>query len=112
MTKTDSIDIFDVVGANIRVESIELEVMRVLPRNNDEVNEKWLADKSRFAYEGLKAQRLDRIYIRDAKAKLVRSCWDQVFQLIKAKMGQTTPEKIAALAEERLNWNQLFRCCN
>ena len=62
--KTESIDVLDAVGSAIRVDSRGREVMRVLPRTNEEVNEEWISDKTRYACDGLKRQRLDRPYIR------------------------------------------------
>src|SRR5216683_2749052 len=64
LTKTDSVDVLDAVGANIRVDTRGPEVLRVLPRLNEDVNEEWLGDKSRFAIDGLKRKRLDRSWVR------------------------------------------------
>ena len=65
LTKTESIDVMDALGSNIRVDAKGREVMRILPRNNDGVNEEWLADRSRFIWDGLRRQRLDRPYVRE-----------------------------------------------
>ena len=64
LTKTESIDVMDALGSNIRVDAKGREVMRILPRNHDGVNEEWLADRSRFVWDGLRRQRLDRPYVR------------------------------------------------
>jgi NADH-quinone oxidoreductase subunit G len=71
LTKTNSIDIFDGLGSAIEIGSKEGQVLRVLPRLNEDINEEWLADKSRFAIDGLGNQRLDTPYKRDAKGKLL-----------------------------------------
>ena len=65
LRKTESIDVMDAVGSNIRVDARGRQVMRILPRSNDDVNEEWISDKTRFIWDGLKTQRLDRPYIRD-----------------------------------------------
>ncbi|MCE2687326.1 MAG: NADH-quinone oxidoreductase subunit NuoG [Rickettsiales bacterium] len=72
LKKTQSVDIMDAMGSNIRVDSRGLEVMRILPCSNEEINEEWLSDKSRFCYDGLKYQRLDKAYIRK-NGKLVEA---------------------------------------
>lgn len=72
LKKTESIDISDGLGSNIRIDSRGLEVMRILPKNNDEINEEWISDKARFSYDGLKNQRIDKSYIKiDGKFKPV-----------------------------------------
>jgi len=73
-------------------------VLRVLPRLNEEINEEWISDKTRYACDGLQAQRLDTPYIRDAKGKLCAASWGEAFAVIKDKMKNTAPEKVAALA--------------
>lgn len=65
LTKTESIDVMDALGSNIRVDTKGREVMRFLPRNNDGVNEEWISDKTRFVWDGLRRQRLDRPYVRE-----------------------------------------------
>src|SRR4029079_16960879 len=81
LAKTDSIDVHDATGANIRIDTRGREVLRVLPRTHEGVNEEWLADKSRFSYDGLKRQRLDRCFIR-ANGKLRSASWAEVFDVI------------------------------
>src|ERR1700720_333593 len=78
LTKTDSIDVFDAVGTNIRVDTRGPEVLRILPRLNEDVNEEWLADKSRFAIDGLKRRRLDRPWGR-RNGKLAEATWPEAF---------------------------------
>ncbi len=74
LTKTETIDVMDALGSNIRVDAKGREVMRILPRNHDGVNEEWLADRSRYVWDGLKRQRLDRPYIRE-NGKLRPATW-------------------------------------
>ncbi|NNE78930.1 MAG: NADH-quinone oxidoreductase subunit G, partial [Silicimonas sp.] len=76
LTKTESIDVMDALGSNIRVDTKGREVMRILPRNNDGVNEEWLSDKSRHAYDGLRRQRLDKPYVRE-NGKLRPASWGE-----------------------------------
>ncbi len=76
LTKTETIDVMDALGSNIRVDTKGREVMRILPRNNDAVNEEWLSDKSRFVWDGLRRQRLDRPYIRE-NGKLRPASWPE-----------------------------------
>ncbi|GEO36819.1 NADH-quinone oxidoreductase [Skermanella aerolata] len=97
LRKTETIDVMDAVGSNIRVDTRGPEVMRVIPRLNEDVNEEWLADKSRFSYDGLKRQRLDRPYVRK-DGKLQPATWAEAFAAIAAKVKGVPGERIAALA--------------
>jgi NADH-quinone oxidoreductase subunit G len=85
LKKTDSIDVMDAVGSNIRIDSRGREVLRILPRANADVNEEWIADKSRFIWDGLKRQRLDRPYIRE-NGRLRPATWPEAFDLAAAKL--------------------------
>ncbi len=76
LTKTETIDVMDALGSNIRVDTKGREVMRILPRNHDGINEEWLADRSRYVWDGLKRQRLDRPYIRE-NGKLRAASWPE-----------------------------------
>ncbi|WP_298842104.1 NADH-quinone oxidoreductase subunit NuoG [uncultured Roseobacter sp.] len=76
LTKTESIDVMDALGSNIRVDTKGREVMRFLPRNHDGVNEEWISDKTRFVWDGLRRQRLDRPYIRE-NGKLRPASWPE-----------------------------------
>lgn len=101
LRKTESVDVHDAVGSNIRVDVRGNEVMRILPRLNEDVNEEWISDKTRFAYDGLKKRRLDRPYVRDAKSgKLAPASWDEALKAVSEKLVKTKPEKIAALSGE------------
>ncbi len=96
LRKTESIDVMDAVGSNIRVDARGREVLRILPRLNEGVNEEWIADKTRFIWDGLKRQRLDRPYIRK-DGKLVPASWDEAFALAAGKIKAASKEKVAAL---------------
>jgi NADH-quinone oxidoreductase subunit G len=97
LSQTESIDVLDAVGANIRVDARGPEVMRILPRLNEAVNEEWLADKSRFACDGLLKRRLDRCFVRN-DGKLRPASWDEAFQAIESRLSVVPGERIAALA--------------
>ena len=97
LKKTETIDAMDAVGSNIRVDARGSEVMRVLPRLNEDVNEEWISDKTRFACDGLRRQRLDRPYVR-VDGKLKPASWDEAFAVIKSKVGGLEGSKIAAIA--------------
>lgn len=94
---TASIGVHDAEGSNIRIDSRGDEVMRVLPRVNEEINEEWLSDKNRFSYDGLKYQRLDQPYIRK-NGKLVPASFGEALKVIADKIKSTKPEKITACA--------------
>ena len=96
LKKTQSIDVMDALGSNIRVDVRGREVMRVLPRNHDGVNEEWLADRSRYIWDGLRRQRLDKPYIRQ-DGKLVPATWGEAFDTI-ATAAHAAGNNIAAVA--------------
>ncbi len=98
LTKTETVDVLDAVGCNIRVDSRGSAVMRVLPRVHEDINEEWISDKSRYACDGLKTQRLDRPYVRGADGKLKAASWEQALQTVVHKMKQLEPSEIAAIA--------------
>jgi NADH-quinone oxidoreductase subunit G len=97
LKKTESVDVMDALGSAIRVDSRANQVMRVLPRTNDEVNEEWISDKTRYACDGLSRQRLDRPYVREA-GKLRPATWGEAFATIAAKVKATTPERVGVIA--------------
>ncbi len=104
LKKTLGIDVSDAMGSNIRVDSRGREVMRVLPRNNDDVNEEWLSDKARYQVEGLTRRRLDKVWIRK-KGKLEQASWSEAFAAIaKAKPGAS----IAAVAGDLVDCETMF----
>jgi NADH-quinone oxidoreductase subunit G len=98
LKKTETIDVMDAVGSNIRVDSRGNAVMRVLPRLNEEVNEEWISDKTRYACDGLQRQRLDRPYVRNKEGKLVAASWEEAFDTIKKRLHGISGDRIAALA--------------
>jgi len=107
LVRTESIDVMDAVGSNIRIDSFGPEVMRVLPVLNEDVNEEWLADKSRFAYDGLLRQRLDRPYVR-INGRLQPATWTDAFAAIAARLAGLSGEKIAALAGDLCDSEAMF----
>jgi NADH-quinone oxidoreductase subunit G len=97
LTKTESIDVMDAVGSAIRVDTRGREVMRIMPRINEQVNEEWISDKTRFIWDGLRTQRLDRPYIRKG-GKLAPASWAEAFAAIKDAVAKTTGDRIGAIA--------------
>jgi NADH-quinone oxidoreductase subunit G len=97
LRKTETVDVMDAVGSNIRVDARGREVMRVLPRLNEEINEEWISDKTRFACDGLQHGRLDKPYVRQ-NGKLVAANWGQAFDAIANKVEGLDPSRIAAIA--------------
>jgi NADH-quinone oxidoreductase subunit G len=85
LTKTETIDVMDALGSNIRVDAKGREVMRILPRNHDGVNEEWISDKTRFVWDGLRRQRLDTPYIRE-NGRLRKAGWDEALKAVAAAM--------------------------
>jgi NADH-quinone oxidoreductase subunit G len=97
LRKTDSVDVLDAVGAAIRIDARGADVMRILPRVSDDVNEEWLGDKSRFAVDGLKRRRLDRPWIRE-NGKLRAASWEEAFAAIAARVKGVPGAEIGAVA--------------
>lgn len=97
LKKTESIDVLDAVGSNIRIDSRGEAVLRILPRLNEEVNEEWINDKSRYAVDGLRAQRLDRPYVK-RDGKLHPASWEEAFSAIKEKLHSLKGSQMAAIA--------------
>ena len=102
LKKTETIDVMDAVGSNIRVDTYEWEVKRVLPRVNEDINEEWISDKTRHANDGLLNQRLDTPYIKKNNT-FVKSSWDEAFALIKEKILQTSKDKICGFVGDMVN---------
>jgi NADH-quinone oxidoreductase subunit G len=97
LAKVDSVDVLDAVGTNIRIDARGTEVLRILPRVNEDVNEEWLGDKSRFAIDGLKRRRLDRPWLRE-NSKLRAATWTEAFDAIAARMKPLSGDRIGAIA--------------
>ncbi|NQV45382.1 MAG: NADH-quinone oxidoreductase subunit G [Rhodospirillales bacterium] len=100
LKKTESIDVMDALGSAIRIDARGAEVMRILPRLNEDVNEEWLSDKSRYACDGLRKRRLDRPYVK-RDGKLQESTWQQAFDAIAERLKGKEGSKIAALAGDQ-----------
>jgi NADH-quinone oxidoreductase subunit G len=98
LKKTESVDVMDALGSWIRVDARGSAVLRVLPRNNDDINEEWISDKTRYAVDGLGRQRLDRPYVRDTAGKLKPATWNEAFAAVAAKIKATAPERIGVIA--------------
>ncbi len=98
LKKTESVDVMDALGSAIRVDARGNAVLRVLPRTNDDVNEEWISDKTRYAVDGLGRQRLDRPYVRDAAGKLKPATWAEAFAAVASKIKATAPERIGVIA--------------
>ncbi|MGH6921172.1 MAG: NADH-quinone oxidoreductase subunit NuoG, partial [Geminicoccaceae bacterium] len=96
LKKTESIDVLDAVGCNIAVDTRGNEVMRVLPRLNEDINEEWISDKTRFAYDGLKKRRLDVPMVKQG-GKLRPASWQDAFATIRARLDGLAGERIAAI---------------
>ncbi len=94
LKKTESIDVMDAVGSNIRVDTYNWEVKRILPRLNNQINEEWISDKTRYSCDGLLKQRLDVPYLKKNN-KLQKSSWDEVLNVIANKINETNPEEMA-----------------
>ncbi len=107
MDKTESIDVMDALGSNIVVHTRGREVMRILPRNNDAVNEEWISDKTRHVADGLRTQRLDQPYIR-VGGKLKPASWDDALALIGAKLKAADPRKIGAIVGDLAGAEEMF----
>ncbi len=97
LTRTESVDAMDAVGSNIRIDSRGREVMRVLPLLNEDINEEWISDKTRYACDGLRRQRLDTPYVK-RDGKLQAASWDEAFAAIAEKVNSVSGDRIAAIA--------------
>ena len=107
LKKTESIDVMDAVGSNIRVDTYGWEVKRILPRLNNEINEEWISDKTRYACDGLLKQRLDTPYIRK-NGKLIKSNWDEAIEIISEKIKKTDPKNIGGHLGDMASIESIF----
>ncbi|WP_168463802.1 NADH-quinone oxidoreductase subunit NuoG [Wolbachia endosymbiont of Ctenocephalides felis wCfeT] len=103
----ETIDVLDAVGSAIRVDYRGPEVMRILPRLNEEINEEWISDKTRFSYDGLKLQRLDRPYVKK-DGRLVSTDWNEALTVAARKIKNTKPNKIAAIAGDLVDCESML----
>ena len=107
LKKTESIDVMDAVGSNIRVDTYDWEVKRVLPIINEDINEEWISDKTRYACDGLLNQRLDTPYIK-YNNKFEKASWDEVFNIIKSKIENSNKDKICGFVGDLINMETSF----
>ena len=107
LTKTPSIDTMDALGSAIRVDARGREVMRILPRVNDAINEEWISDKARHVWDGLRTQRLDRPYVR-RNGMLELASWDEAFGVIAGKLKGLDGERFAAIAGDLAAAEEMF----
>ncbi|MGQ0672277.1 MAG: NADH-quinone oxidoreductase subunit NuoG [Hyphomicrobium sp.] len=107
LRKTESIDVMDAVGSSIRVDTRGREVMRILPRNNDAVNEEWISDKTRHVADGLKSQRLDQPYVR-RNGRLEPATWGEALALVAEKLKVVNPARIGAIAGDLAGAEDMF----
>ncbi len=107
LNKTETVDVHDAVGSSIRVDSRGREVMRVLPRLNEDINEEWIADKSRNSCDGLKYQRLDTPLVRK-NGVLESSSWGEAFDIIKKRLIGLNPNQIAALVGDLVDCESIM----
>ncbi len=107
LKKTETIDVMDAVGSNIRVDTYDWEVKRVLPIINEDINEEWISDKTRYACDGLLNQRLDVPYIKYNK-KFEKASWSEVYKIIKSKIENTQKNKICGLVGDLVNMESSF----
>jgi len=105
--KTQSVDVMDGVGSSIRVDTRGREVMRILPRLNEAINEEWISDKTRHVVDGLRTQRLDRPYIRES-GKLRAASWSEAFGAIAARVGRIDGRRIGAIAGDLSGVEEMF----
>jgi NADH-quinone oxidoreductase subunit G len=100
LAKVDSVDVLDAIGTNIRIDARGTEVLRILPRTNEDVNEEWIGDKARFSIDGLKRRRLDRPWLRE-NGKLRAASWNEAFAAIAAKLKPLAGDRIGAIAGDQ-----------
>ncbi len=102
LKKTETIDVMDAIGSNVRVDTYDWEVKRVLPIINEDINEEWISDKTRYACDGLLHQRLDAPFIK-YNGKFEKASWNEVYKIIKSKFENTSKEKICGFVGDLTN---------
>ena len=107
LKKTESIDVMDAVGSNIRIDTYGWEVKRILPKINENINEEWISDKTRYACDGLKYQRLDTPYIR-SNGSFKKISWEDAYGSLIDKIKSTNPDKIGCITGDLTNMETLF----
>ncbi|MCY6380459.1 NADH-quinone oxidoreductase subunit NuoG [Hoeflea prorocentri] len=107
LDKTETIDVMDACGSAIRVDTRGREVMRIMPRVNEAINEEWISDKTRFVWDGLKTQRLDRPFVK-RNGRLQPASWQEAFAAVKQAVDGTSGEKIGAIAGDLSTVEEMF----
>jgi NADH-quinone oxidoreductase subunit G len=107
LNKTESIDVMDALGSAIRIDTRGREVMRILPRTNDDVNEEWISDKTRHVVDGLRTQRLDQPYVRSG-GRLQPASWSEAFAAIAAKAARANPRRVGAIVGDLAAVEEIF----
>ena len=107
LDKTESIDVMDALGSAIRIDTRGREVMRILPRTNDAINEEWISDKTRHIVDGLRTQRLDQPYVRE-NGRLRPATWNEAFTAIAGKVGRAKPGRVGAIVGDLAAVEEIF----
>ena len=107
LKKTESIDVMDAIGSNIRIDTYGWEVKRILPKINDDINEEWISDKTRYACDGLKNQRLDTPYFKEGD-EFKKISWKNAYEILVKKINKTSPEKIACFTGDLTNMETMY----
>ena len=102
LKKTETIDVMDAIGSNIRVDTYDWEVKRILPIINEDINEEWISDKTRYACDGLLNQRLDAPFIK-YNGKFEKASWEEVYKIIKSKLDNTSKDKVCGFVGDLTN---------
>ncbi|MFL5260264.1 MAG: NADH-quinone oxidoreductase subunit NuoG [Hyphomicrobiales bacterium] len=107
LSKTETIDVMDAIGSNIRVDARGRTVMRILPRTHEDVNEEWISDKTRFVWDGLRTQRLDRPFLREF-GKLRAASWSEALDRVAQKLKATPPQRIGVIMGDLPGVEEIF----
>ncbi|MDC1027590.1 NADH-quinone oxidoreductase subunit NuoG [Candidatus Pelagibacter sp.] len=107
LKKTETIDVMDAIGSNIRVDTYDWEVKRVLPIINEDINEEWISDKTRYACDGLLNQRLDQPFIR-YNGKFEKASWEEVYKIIKSKLDNASKDKVCGFVGDLTNMETAY----
>ena len=107
LKKTETVDVMDAIGSNIRVDTYDWEVKRVLPIINEDINEEWISDKTRYACDGIKNQRIDSPYIKDNK-NFKKISWHEAYKIIVKKINETASDKIGGFTGDLTNMETLY----
>ncbi|MDC3193401.1 NADH-quinone oxidoreductase subunit NuoG [Alphaproteobacteria bacterium] len=108
LNKVETIDVMDALGSNIRVDARGAQVMRVLPRLNEDINEEWISDKTRYATDGLRRQRLDKPYARGRDGRLHPVSWDEALKSLATALRKAKPNAIGAIAGNQADAESLY----